>query len=68
MTPTYLSVGTITRLGRRSDGEPWHYGTFNEDGSIDLPPGTQLYVLINPPKESHCNETIQPTPYPQAPC
>lgn len=51
MTQEFIPVGTVTRMGKRFDGEPWHYARFKEDGSIDLPPRTQLFVradALNP--------------------
>lgn len=50
MTQTFVPVGTVTRLGKRADGQRWHYAKFKEDGTVDLPPGTELFVIVDPHK------------------
>jgi len=43
-------VGTIARMGKRQDGEPWHYARFNES-DIDLPPGTPIFAKVEQDEE-----------------
>lgn len=39
-----VAVGTIQRIGKRADGQPWHCIDIREDGSLDLPVDTPIYA------------------------
>lgn len=50
LTTSPTLVGEVYRYGRDCKGTPWH-GVHWSSSGVDLPPGTNLYVL-NQPTES----------------
>lgn len=41
-----VQIGKVLRYGRNASGARWHGVDCAEDGSLDIPEGTPVYILV----------------------